>query len=76
MNPGNAPDAPADSGGDYDLLPYPSLPFAYTQPAHLAQLEGRPLTDPDLPIARAQYVRRMLEADAARTSRGPQEKNP
>ncbi|HWN50167.1 MAG TPA: class I SAM-dependent methyltransferase [Xanthobacteraceae bacterium] len=25
-------------GGDYNLLPYPSMPFAYTQPAHLAAL--------------------------------------
>jgi methyltransferase-like protein/SAM-dependent methyltransferase len=28
----------AASGGDFDQLPYPSLPFAYTQPAHLAAL--------------------------------------
>ena len=26
------------SGGDYNLLPYPSMPFAYTQPGHLAAL--------------------------------------
>jgi trans-aconitate methyltransferase/methyltransferase-like protein len=25
-------------GGDYNELPYPSMPFAYTQPAHLAAL--------------------------------------
>lgn len=25
-------------GGDYNLLPYPSLPFAYTQPSNLAAL--------------------------------------
>ena len=31
----NAREAP---GGDYNLLPYPSMPFAYTQPAHLAAL--------------------------------------
>ena len=48
----------------------------FTQPAHLAQLEGRPLTDPDLPIVRAEYVRRMLDADAARPSRGSPEKSP
>jgi SAM-dependent methyltransferase/methyltransferase-like protein len=24
--------------GDYEVLPYPSMPFAYTQPAHLAAL--------------------------------------
>jgi SAM-dependent methyltransferase/methyltransferase-like protein len=28
----------AASGGDFDKLPYPSMPFAYTQPAHLAAL--------------------------------------
>ena len=26
------------AGGDYNLLPYPSMPFAYTQPGHLAAL--------------------------------------
>src|SRR5262245_34601333 len=29
---------PMPSGGDFDQLPYPSMPFAYTQPAHLAAL--------------------------------------
>jgi protein arginine kinase len=48
--------------------------LVFTQPAHLAQLEGRNLTDPDLPISRASYVRRLLEADAARGGRGPNEK--
>lgn len=38
----------------------------FTQPAHLAQMEGRPLSDPDLPIIRANYVRRLLEDDATR----------
>ncbi len=38
----------------------------FTQPAHLAQMEGRPLSDPDLPISRASYVRRLLEEDATR----------
>jgi SAM-dependent methyltransferase/methyltransferase-like protein len=28
----------AARGGDFDQLPYPSMPFAYTQPAHLAAL--------------------------------------
>jgi len=28
----------AAKGGDFDQLPYPSMPFAYTQPAHLAAL--------------------------------------
>ena len=27
-----------DQGGDYNLLPYPSMPFTDTQPAHLAAL--------------------------------------
>jgi protein arginine kinase len=38
----------------------------FTQPAHLAHLAGRPLTDPDLPVSRATYVRRLLEDDARR----------
>jgi protein arginine kinase len=42
----------------------------FTQPAHLAQMEGRSLTDPDLAIIRAAYVRRLLEADAARATPG------
>jgi len=50
--------------------------LVFTQPAHLAQMEGRPLTDPDLPISRATYVRQMLEADAARPGRGPGDRNP
>lgn len=41
----------------------------FTQPAHLAGREGRALSDPELPIARAAFVRRTLEADATR--RGP-----
>jgi protein arginine kinase len=40
--------------------------LVFTQPAHLAQLEGRPLTDPDLPVIRATYVRRELETEQAR----------
>jgi len=36
----------------------------YTQPAHLAALEGRQTGDPELPTARATYVRRLLEAEA------------
>ncbi len=40
----------------------------YTQPAHLAQREGRALSDPELPFIRASYVREQLEADAARSS--------
>jgi protein arginine kinase len=43
----------------------------FTQPAHLAQMENRALTDPELPISRATYVRRMLESDAARASGEP-----
>lgn len=40
--------------------------LVFTQPAHLARTEGRGLGDPDLPTVRATYVRRLLEADAAR----------
>ncbi len=44
--------------------------LVFTQPAHLAQREGRVLTDPDLPVVRATYVRQLLEGDAARPPRG------
>jgi protein arginine kinase len=37
----------------------------FTQPAHLAALEGRPPGDPELPTVRAAYVRRVLDAEAA-----------
>ena len=43
--------------------------LVYTQPAHLAQLEARALSDPDLPLSRATYVRRLLDDDAARGPR-------
>jgi len=36
----------------------------FTQPAHLAALEGRSTGDPELPTVRATYVRRVLEAEA------------
>lgn len=42
----------------------------FTQPAHLAQLEGRELSDPDLAVARAEFVRRQLEIDASRGGNG------
>jgi protein arginine kinase len=35
----------------------------YTQPAHLAALEGRSLGDPELQLVRANYVRRLLETE-------------
>ncbi|MCU0620105.1 MAG: protein arginine kinase [Gemmatimonadales bacterium] len=41
----------------------------YTQPAHLAQLEGVSAADPDLPVRRANYVRRVLEAEVGRRGR-------
>jgi protein arginine kinase len=37
----------------------------FTQPAHLAALEGRSTSDPELPTVRATYVRRVLDAEAA-----------
>jgi protein arginine kinase len=40
--------------------------LVFTQPAHLAQFEGKALAAQDLAISRASYVRRELEADAAR----------
>lgn len=42
----------------------------FTQPAHLAHREGRSLTDPDLPVRRADFVRQLLETDAQRPPRG------
>ncbi|HET7791716.1 MAG TPA: protein arginine kinase [Gemmatimonadales bacterium] len=36
----------------------------YTQAAHLAALEGRSTGDPELPLARATYVRKLLEREA------------
>jgi trans-aconitate methyltransferase/methyltransferase-like protein len=33
-----SPCSETEPGGDYNLLPYPSMPFADTQPAHLAAL--------------------------------------
>ncbi|GBD33390.1 Protein-arginine kinase [bacterium HR33] len=38
----------------------------FTQPAHVAHLSGRQLSDPELPMLRAEYVRRLLEEDARR----------
>ncbi len=40
----------------------------YTQSAHLAQLEGVGMGDPDLPARRAAYVRRVLEDEVGRRS--------
>jgi len=37
----------------------------FSQPAHLAALEGRPTGDPELPMVRAAYVRRVLDTEAA-----------
>jgi protein-arginine kinase len=42
--------------------------LVFSQPAHLADQEGRVLSDPELPVSRASYVRRTLESDAARHS--------
>jgi len=36
----------------------------FTQPAHLAALEGCQPGDPELPVVRAAYVRRALETEA------------
>lgn len=37
-NGGSPPYSQAEAGGDYNQLPYPSMPFTDTQPAHLAAL--------------------------------------
>src|SRR5213079_287857 len=36
----------------------------HTQPAHLAALEGRQPSDPELPAVRASYVRKLLDAES------------
>ncbi|MGH8622645.1 MAG: hypothetical protein ACRET3_10940 [Burkholderiales bacterium] len=36
----------------------------FTQPAHVAALEGRSTGDPELPTVRATYVRKVLDAEA------------
>jgi protein arginine kinase len=36
----------------------------HTQPAHLASLQGRQVGDPEEPITRASYVRRLLRAES------------
>ncbi len=41
--------------------------MVFTQPAHLAHVAGRALADSDLAIARATYVRRLLEEEAGRS---------
>lgn len=38
----------------------------FTQSGHLAQRSGRALSDPELPVVRAQYVRDLLASDAGR----------
>jgi protein arginine kinase len=42
----------------------------FTQSAHLAQLADRALSDPEIPVVRAQYVRDLLSADARRADNG------
>jgi len=40
--------------------------LVYTQPAHLAVAHGMEIADSELPIRRAQYVRRVLEEEVGR----------
>jgi protein arginine kinase len=40
--------------------------LVHSQPAHLAAAEGVSPTDPDLPIRRARFVRKILESDLGR----------
>jgi protein arginine kinase len=56
-------------GVGLNLIPRPSVYtlnklLIFTQPAHLAALEGRVPGDPELPAVRATYVRKLLEAEA------------
>jgi protein arginine kinase len=43
----------------------------FTQPAHLAALQGRALSDDEVPVHRAAYVRRVLEEEVRRHRPGP-----
>jgi protein arginine kinase len=40
--------------------------LVYTQPAHLAMAEGVAPNDPELPVRRAQFVRKVLESEVGR----------
>jgi protein arginine kinase len=40
--------------------------LVFTQPAHLAAAQGRVLADEEVPVRRATYVRRVLEAEVGR----------
>jgi protein arginine kinase len=42
----------------------------FSQPAHLAALEGVPVDDPSLPVRRARFVRTVLEQEAGRQRGG------
>jgi len=52
------------------LLPGPGVYtlnklLIYTQPAHLAAMDGRSTGDRELPTVRAAFVRRLLEAESS-----------
>jgi hypothetical protein len=40
--------------------------LVHTQPAHLAVAEGVAPNEPDLPLRRAQFVRKVLESEVGR----------
>jgi protein-arginine kinase len=40
--------------------------LVYTQPAHLAAAHGRALSEEELPVRRAAYVRQTLEEEVGR----------
>jgi protein arginine kinase len=57
-------------GVGLNLLPGPGVYtlnklLIYTQPAHLAAMEGRSTGDRELPTVRAAFVRRLLEAESS-----------
>lgn len=57
-------------GVGLNLLPGPGVYtlnklLIYTQPAHLAAMDGRSTGDRELPMVRAAFVRRLLEAEAS-----------
>src|SRR6266702_2781459 len=62
-------------GVGLNLLPGPGVYtlnklLIYTQPAHLAAMDGRSTGDRELPTVRAAFVRRLLEEDASCTAKG------
>lgn len=59
------------------LIPHVSLYtlnqlLVWTQPAHLAAAQKRPVSDEELPVRRAEFVRRMLDKEQGPEARSPE----